>query len=505
MKTIRNFFILFALFIISANGSVQSQDQNIDFTSQWDTIRVLKNPFKGWYHHLLDNGIRRYAINDDSLFTAFPGMDHIYLRLAWSYLEPEEGKFDWTDIDRVVAKYVPQGFKISFRISCSETGTYPDSFGEQVDGVNYATPSWVKKAGAKGTIINNGRIKFWVPKWDDPVYLEKLDQFHKAFAVRYDGQPWMRYVDIGSIGDWGEGHTSFSTKIAPTVSEVKASIDVYLKNYIKTQIVANDDMLGEGRTEKEVQELYQYAVSKGITVRDDSPLVDWYIHNNLKKLSVYQWTISDPQFYDPLYLKKPVILEMEHYRSVKRNGNWLGKNGESILPEFNVSGADILRGAMNIMHPTYIGYHGYAEDWLKDNPDLTRELANRCGYWYFPVKAAIPMKIVKGQNSISIEWLNKGVAPAYNVFSLILRFEAEKSENSFDLFLKDSDNKNWLPGKSKIEKYFFDIPAKTPKSKYNLSFKLVYLINEDMQDVQVGLKKEAIGNQGFIYLGKVSL
>jgi hypothetical protein len=40
--------------------------------------------------------------------------------LAWAYLEPEEGKFDWSYIDDIVKKYVPLGYGISFLISFIE-------------------------------------------------------------------------------------------------------------------------------------------------------------------------------------------------------------------------------------------------------------------------------------------------------------------------------------------------------------------------------------------------
>lgn len=500
------YFLILSCCLLSMSSIVFSQFKTIDFIPDWDSVRVLKNPYKGWYHHLLDNGIKKYAIKDDDLFLAFPGMDHLYLRLAWSYLEPEEGKFDWTDIDRVVAKYVPRGYKISFRISCSETGSYPDNFGELTDGVHYATPGWVRKAGAEGTVVDNGSIRFWVPKWDDPVYLEKLDNFHKAFAARYGDKSWVSYVDIGSIGDWGEGHTSFSTKITPTVSEVKANIDIFLKNYRKIQIVANDDMISEGRPESEIRKLYQYVTDNGISLRDDSPLVDWYMQHCLKdSAGNYQWTISDPCLYDPLYLKKPIVLEMQHYGSVKKDGNWLGKNGETEIPKYNVSGAETLRGALKIMHATYIGYHGYLEEWLADNPDLTRELANRCGYWYFPVKAMIPEKLKKGENTFSIEWLNKGVAPAYRNFILILRFEPEKSGSPFDLFIENSGNISWLPGKKQNEKYVFNIPPGTPKGRYKLGFKLVDMVNEEPRVIQTGVNEKLIDNHGFVCLGVVSL
>jgi len=89
----------FFLSMVSCNQNTAVTE--LDFTSSWDTLRVLENPHKGWYHHLLDNGISTYSITDDSVFFSFPGMDHLYLRLAWSYLEPVEGEFDWSYIDRV--------------------------------------------------------------------------------------------------------------------------------------------------------------------------------------------------------------------------------------------------------------------------------------------------------------------------------------------------------------------------------------------------------------------
>ena len=494
--------VIFLNFFFLLLFSGCSTHKEISFTDNLDTVRVLKNPHKGWYHHLLDNGINKYAIKDDSVFASFPEMDHLYLRLCWSYLEPQEGKFDWHYIDEVVEKYVPKGYKISFRISCSETGKYPDAVGEEFNGVQYATPSWVEKAGAKGTIVDRGkgRNKSWVPKWDDPVFLEKLDQFHKAFAARYDGQPWVSYVDIGSIGDWGEGDTGSSTKISPTVSEVKANIDVFIKNYKKSKLVCNDDLLSSGENEADVETLFDYAVVNGLSLRDDSPMVDWYIKRYLNT-----WTLSDPHFFDPFYLQEPIVFELQHYGTVKRDGNWLGKNGADKIVKYGYSGAEIMRNAIKTMHATYIGYHGYAEEWLADNPDLTKELANLCGYWYFPVSATLPKFLNRGENEISIVWLNKGVAPAYNAFNLILRLESENPKKSFDILPVNSGNKNWLPGISKTEKYRIEIPSKANKGSYIMKFRLTEQIGENSQPIQIGVKESVIDAKGFVEMGKVQL
>jgi len=474
--------------------------QTVDFKVNWDTIRVLKNPNKGWYHHLLDNGVDKYPIKNDSLFAVFPGMDHLYLRLAWSYLEPEEGKYDWHRIDEVVAKYVPLGYKISFRISSKETGNYPGTVGQELDGVQYATPVWVMKAGAKGTVPKGYSNKSWTPVWDDPIYLEKLNKFQKAFSDRYDGKPWVSYIDIGSIGEWGEGHTHFSTKVPPTVDQVKANIDIFLKNYKKSQLVCTDDLLYYGKQDADVKTLYQYATSNGISLRDDSPLVDWYLRNNLNT-----WSVSHPYFYDPLYLKKPIVFELQHYGMVKKDGNWLGKNGAEKIAKYGYSGAEVMRKAIETMHATYIGYHGYAEEWLADNPDLTNELANRCGYWYFPLRAHFPSIIKQGENEIAIEWINEGVAPAYSDFGLVLKFESDNSQNSFYLLPVNSRNRDWLPGISKTEKYKVEIPANAKRGSYQLKFKLIEQSESNTTQIQIGIKASLVDRDGFVELGTIQI
>ena len=254
-----------------------------------------------------------------------------------------------------------------------------------------------RKGRAKGTITEAWDTKSWTPVWDDPVFLEKLDNFHRRFSERYDGKPWVRYVDIGSIGEWGEGHTSFSTKVSPTFEEVIAHIDLHLKHYNNSQLVVTDDMLYYGKPKEDSRKLLEYVISKGITLRDDSPMVDWYLQQNADT-----WSVSHPHFFDSLYLTKPIIFELQHYHIVKSDGNWKGLNGKEVIPDLGFSGAEIMKKSIKTMRATYIGYHGYAEEWLADNPKLTKELANLCGYWYFPTTLTFPEKFRTGFNTVEI-------------------------------------------------------------------------------------------------------
>ena len=142
-----------------------------DLTALQDDKRVLENPHKGWYHHFPDNHPDKYRIAHDADLLEFPGMDHVYIRLAWAYLEPKECQFAWGVIDRVIEKWTAHGLGIAFRISCKETNT--DRIEQQ-----YATPRWVRDAGAQGGFYHRGETAGpeapWEPVYDDPVFLEKL-------------------------------------------------------------------------------------------------------------------------------------------------------------------------------------------------------------------------------------------------------------------------------------------------------------------------------------------
>ena len=82
-------------------------------------------------------------------------------------------------------------------------------------------PSGCKNAGAKGTFYKfgegpNDKGDSWDPDFADPIFLGKLDRFLAAMAARYDGNPNVAFVDIGTFGLWGEGHTFISSGCRPS-------------------------------------------------------------------------------------------------------------------------------------------------------------------------------------------------------------------------------------------------------------------------------------------------
>lgn len=491
--------ILLALLCSPLQAFAAQAEQSVtvfDLTSLHDTNRLLLNPHKGWYHHYPDNHPDKYAIAHDADLLKFPGMDHLYLRLAWAYLEPKEGQFDWKPIDQHIDKWTAHGLGIAFRISCKETST--DRIEQQ-----YATPRWVMEAGARGGYYRMGKTTGpegpWEPGFDDPTFLAKLDRFLEAFAARYDRQPWVRYVDIGSIGDWGEGHTWAGSRTECGFEARKKHIDLHLKHFKHAPLVISDDFVYALSNPAERQALHRYVLTHGISYRDDSILVNGYLEGVSDTC-----TVRSPEFFAEAYLKTPTVFELEHYSAVKKLGNWDGRP-DSLVAKFGKGkkGPDYFRGALQLLHATYIGYHGYAHEWLADNPELTRELLNRCGYWLFPIAIELPDEPVAGMPlSLTVRIQNRGVAPPYAPYELRAKLSSKETHL---VRVLTRDCRAWLPGPPVSSRYEFALPADLKSGRYELALGLFDVRPGQQRPVEFGLKTTVRDPDGFYRIASIRI
>lgn len=444
----------------------------------WDSTTVLKNPHKGWEIHYFDNGLNKYGsrLKPNDYLEDFPGLNTVYLRLAWSYLEPEEGKFNWQVIDTVINKWTAKGYKISFRVTCKETG-------EPV----FATPEWVKDAGAKGTFRPESRLKNWAPDYGDPVFLKKLENFHKAFAARYADKPWLEYIDIGSIGEWGEGHTAYSGWYDVPVEVVKKHIDIHRKYYPDNVLILSDDYMGQRDTDDGAdREILQYAMRNKLGFRDDSSGVNWYV-----VLGFGYSNIRSPEIFDLVWENIPVVLESDHYSSVEKYKLWdHGKRFEKGMEE---------------THASIIGFHHWPREWLAENRTVAEKLANKCGYWYFPKYAVLPDTLRKKSNNnyLKMTWENHGVAPAYHQYNARLQLIHKQTGKPFFFELTESNNRKWMPGRIVGEYYNLNLPDALLSGKYDIKIGLFDECKGDNVPIQLALNNTRKGADGYYKMGEI--
>ena len=343
-----------------------------------DTGVALANHGMGWVLHYYDNLPSVYGsrLAPSDTLDDWPGLTTIYLRIPWSYIEPQEGTFNWAVLDTPAQRWVAKGKRIALRITCSESW------------MRYATPEWVHKAGAKGHNFRPGKGvvadgPFWEPIYDDPVFLAKLDRFLAALAARYDGNPEVAFIDVGSLGVWGEGHMGSSTRLRVPAAVVHKHIDLHLKHFKKTLLAANDDFASQHGGDANLD----YARQRGLALRDDSIIVQGgkraYFHAKMAQA-----------FWPTL----PVILESAHYGYSKSRGLW--KDGSLYLQ------------AVEDYHASYASIHWWPDVFLDENRDLIRRMNLRLGYRLQLVEASWPT-VLRAESAwtLTTTWRNAGVAP----------------------------------------------------------------------------------------------
>jgi hypothetical protein len=342
-----------------------------------DHALALVNPDMGWTMHYYSNIITNYGsrLEPSDTLDDFPGLSTVYLRVPWSFIEVDEGVFHWELLDTPAQRWIDKGKKVAFRISAQESW------------MRYATPEWVVRAGAKGLEVEMGDKQLWEPVYDDPVFLEKAEQFVAVMAGRYDGSPHVAFVDVGHFGMWGEGHTVHTSKIEYPFEVKKRHIDIYLNHFKNTLLCISDDFAGPTEPGSHLP-ITDYAFSRGVTLRDDSIMVQpppnsWY-HAELAQ-----------QFWPEL----PVILEHEHYGSSVRRGAW---------------SRELFLKSVEEYHASYMSIHWWPRVLLEENREVIDKINLRMGYRIQARQVSWPAKVIRGESfTIRSTWANAGVAPCY--------------------------------------------------------------------------------------------
>lgn len=342
-----------------------------------DTGAALRNPGVGWVLHYYDNIPTNYGsrLAPSDTVDEFPGLSVVYLRIPWSYVQPAEDVFCWSVLDAPLQRWKAVGVQAAFRISCSESW------------MRWATPEWVHEAGAQGYNFTPGREDpdgpYWEPDYDDPVFLEKLEAFLAAFAARYDGDPDVAFVDVGSYGVWGEGHLWASTGRTYPPSTLIRHIDLHRKYFTRTLLVANDDWGGQG------EGIIEHAQAAGLGLRDDSIMVQ------PPPNSYFNGAMA--QAFWPTV---PTILESEHYGPSVERGAW--GDGSKYIE------------AMEEYHASLASIHWWPDEFLAECRPLIDAMNLRLGYRLLPVEVSWPESLTIGEAlPLTWSWRNAGVAPCY--------------------------------------------------------------------------------------------
>ena len=368
----------------------------------------------------------------------------------------------------------------------------------------FATPRWVGDAGGKGGFFLKGKPVGpggpWEPVYDDPVFLDEarsrsLRRSPPATTARRGSAMWTSAAL--AIGAKATLHPAASASMAST--SLERHVDLHVKHFRRTPLVISDDFVYSLAIPDDRRRLHAKLLQRGVSYRDDSILVDWYVQTCSPT-----FTVRSPEYFADAWPKTPTVLELEHYGIVKNKGNWTPQPGSS-LEKFGGgrTGADYFRGAIEQLHATYIGYHGYAQEWLAENPALTVELLNRCGYWFFPHKVEATRRFRRRPDN-TVPWPGRIAASRAPIIPIVCSC-GSKGRDTFEQELP-SGNTRWLPGsaeKTWRETYTLAIPTTLKPGEYSLKFKL--RSREANRDVKLPLKTHLLDKNGFYTIAPVPI
>lgn len=141
-----------------------------------------------------DGGLLYYAKDDrdasaeNTAAIANPAISGALFQVIWSEVEKEEGRWDWSRLDRWMKPWLDADKKVAVRLMWSTSGYWPRPF------YKTPTPRWVWEKGAVFAFHSDSGTE--IPLAWDPVYQKYAWRFLEEFARRYDGLPGLLFVDV---------------------------------------------------------------------------------------------------------------------------------------------------------------------------------------------------------------------------------------------------------------------------------------------------------------------
>ena len=124
----------------------------------------------------------------------------VYLSLTWAQWEPREGVYDIEGFEKRcnIEKWKNEHKHAVLRFVCDIPG----------DSDHIDIPQWLYDRTANGVHYDNPIGKGYSPDYSDKVFMERHDAALKALADYCNRDHFVAFVELGSLGHWGEWHAT---------------------------------------------------------------------------------------------------------------------------------------------------------------------------------------------------------------------------------------------------------------------------------------------------------
>ena len=448
------FFIVALVIIFVTSFCLNAGNAQVKTKKLQEIDDVLVNPYKGF--------ATRMGYENPVYDTKMQ-----YSRFTWKELEPEKGNIDWEYFEKDWGDVESTGKSVAFRIMCVippgtdyyvrlfEFGNKDGTIEERIrallengDG-HYDIPEWLVKEGVRMipyTIEGCGGGTALCPDYSDPKFLEAHRNFLLALGKRYDGDPRIAWIDIGSYGFWGEQHFTYGPQYFPhleTTADIKQKmLEQYYEAFPTTpKVITFDDDVG-----------IHYVVERGGGLRNDCLGIQHKMYldaiGELNDIAWKQGFITGEFCGNTKAFIERTTDDFDEVYEFIQTAHWsvitfkLCQSGGNIAP-------------VNEQH--------------RKNLD---KLYKKLGYRFVLQEVTHEPEIQKGQKTtITLKVENKGVAPFYYNWPLVLSFVDAQGNVALEQTC-DVDIRKWLPGTYSVTTEI-DVPADVYPKTYDIKVAIV--------------------------------
>lgn len=362
----------------------------------------------------------------------------VFANLTWRDLEPQKGVFDYKKIENLYKfqYWKDHDVKLIVRLVLD----YP-STKSHLD-----IPDWLYNEIYKdGTYYDVDWGKGFSPNYSNKtlIYYHKL--LINSFAKRYAKDNFIAFIELGSIGHWGEWHTKQDSETYIAFPSANIT-DQYTNHYISS--LPNKKLL--------MRRPFKIARNNNFGLYND--MFGSESHTTDEYLS---WINTG---YTCWLTKSKMPNMMNFWKTAPSGGEFAnGVNGISYLEDDKIENT---LSQARATHISWLGPNCFASHKLDENQQTNlNRLLNTMGYRFSITSAKFQNPIVSGGiNEIRFEVINSGSAPFYYSWPLELYVVNSKG----NIIIRKRSNINisaWLPGKKNfIEKLV--VPSRLPNDNY---------------------------------------
>ena len=396
-----------------------------------ETNDVLNNPYMGWVPWAYGGPYEQ---------------PHklVYAGITWRELEPQKGLYDFTSFEKKnkFDYWRSQGVKINLRIILD----YPQK------NAHIDIPDWLyNEIKGDGTHYSVDWGKGFSPNYSNTKLIVYHKQLISTLANRYNNDPIVANIQLGSLGHWGEWHTKKDSSISipfPTI----AVTDQYVQHYI------------DGFTNKilAMRRPFKIARDNRLGLFNDS-------FGNLRQTYDYFLDFINNGYTDYLTGENHPPMP-DFWKYAPSGGEFANAPGLVHFEEDRI--ASTLQQIKD-SHTSWLG-----PSCPGTQPSGTQHQANfdkvlkTMGYRFVLKSVSHAGNAAAGDSiPVTMEWNNKGVAPFYYNWPL----ELSLSDSNGSIVAKmqcSSDIRKWLPGPVSITENF-NIPANIANGVYTLCIAII--------------------------------